>query len=100
MKLLSFEKLKEAVSPDNAGFRVLCRARWTVRADSLQSVIDNYTALQELLAVSQDAVTDPSVKARIIGVEHQFKTFQFFFGVFLGNLLLKHSDNLRNHQKF
>ena len=89
-----FEKLKEAVSPDNAGFRVLCPTRWTVRAASLQSVIDNYTALQELWAVSQDDVTDPSVKARIIGVEHQFKTFQFFFGVFLGNLLLKHSDNL------
>lgn len=36
-----FEKLKEAVSPDNAGFRVLCPTRWTVRAASLQSVIDN-----------------------------------------------------------
>ena len=34
------------------------------------------------------------MKARVIGVEHQFKTFQFFFPVFLGNLLLKHSDNL------
>ena len=34
------------------------------------------------------------MKARVIGVEYKFKTFQFFFRVFLGNLLLKHSDNL------
>ena len=40
-----FLKLKSELSPDSPGFRVLCPTRWTVRADSLHSVLDNYTAL-------------------------------------------------------
>ena len=36
-------------------------------------------------------MSDPSIKSRIIGVQ---ETFQYFYGVFLGELLLKHSDNL------
>ena len=31
---------------------------------------------------------------RIIGVEAQFKTYAFFFGVHLGYLILKHTDSL------
>lgn len=34
------------------------------------------------------------MKARIIGVQAQFKNFRYFFGVLLGELILKHSDNL------
>ena len=65
-----------------------------VRANSLQSVLDNYSVLQELWEESKDKVSDPSVKARIIGVQAQFKKFPYFFGVLLGELILKHSDNL------
>ena len=43
-----FVKLKSELSPDSPGFRVLCPTQWTVRADSLHSVLDNYTALQHL----------------------------------------------------
>ena len=41
-----FTKLKTDLSPETPGFRVLCPTRWTVRADSLLNVTDNYTALQ------------------------------------------------------
>ena len=41
-----FDKLKQALSPNDPGFRVLCPTRWTVRANCLQSVLDNYSALQ------------------------------------------------------
>ena len=40
------KKLKEKLAPDSAGFRVLCPTRWTVRASSLKSVLDNYAVLQ------------------------------------------------------
>ena len=50
--------------------------------------------LQELWDLSKDDASDPSVKARIIGVEAQFKTFRHYFGTHLGFLLLQHSDNL------
>ena len=38
-----FEKLKDNIIPDTPGFRVLCPTRWTVRASSLKSVLDNYS---------------------------------------------------------
>ena len=89
-----FENLKSKLAPDTPGFRVLCPTRWTVRANSLQSVLDNYSVLQELWEEAKDKASDPSMKARIIGVQAQFRKFQYFFGVLLGELLLKHSDNL------
>ena len=34
------------------------------------------------------------MRARIIGVDSQMRSFEFLFGVSLGNLLLRHTDNL------
>lgn len=59
-----FENLKSKLAPDTPGFRVLCLTRWTVRAISLQSVLDNYSVLQELWEESKDKASDLSVKAR------------------------------------
>ena len=64
-----FHKLKAELSPIGAGFRVLCPTRWVVREASLKSILDNYTVLQELWEVSKNYSTDPSMKARIIGVQ-------------------------------
>ena len=36
-----FDKIKKDVCPGTVGFRVLCPTRWTVRAASLSSVIEN-----------------------------------------------------------
>ena len=43
-----FECLKQNIAPEMPGFTTLCPTRWTARAASLLSVIDNYTVLQEL----------------------------------------------------
>ena len=40
-----FQKLKHDLATDTPSFRVLCPTRWTVRAASLQSVLDNYEVL-------------------------------------------------------
>ena len=72
-----FHELKAELSPLGAGFHVLCPTRWTVRAASLKSILDNYTVLQELWEVSKNDSTDPSMKARIIGVQPQFSNFNF-----------------------
>ena len=37
---------------------------------------------------------EPDIKARVIGIKAQMKSFNFFFGIRLGNLVLSHSDNL------
>ena len=86
--------MKQNLEPNTPGFRVLCPTRWTVHANSLNSIIDNYKVLQELWESSQDKTSDTSIKARIIGVETRFKTYAFFFGVHLGYLILKYTDTL------
>ena len=88
------QNLKETLALDTTAFRKLCPTRWTVRVDCLKSVIDNYCFLQELWEMSKDYVSDPAIKDRIIGVQFQFKTFRYLFGVALGQLILRHSDNL------
>lgn len=89
-----FDKLKEELSPDTPGFRVLCPTRWTVRGNSLQSVLDNYSALQDTWEVSLESRLDTEMKARLLGVRAQMELFDFLYGICLGKLVLKHADNL------
>ena len=77
----SFQKLKQELAPDTPGFRVFCPTRWTVRAASLQSVLDNYEVLLGVWAESEDGHSD--IRARIIGVKAQILTFNFVFDVLL-----------------
>ena len=90
----AFEKLKADLAPETPGFRVLCPTRWTVRAATLQSVIDNYEVLLQVWQEALDGSLDGEMRARIIGVEAQMMKFDFLFGVCLGSLILRHSDNL------
>ena len=90
----AFDELKERIAPDTPGFRVLCPTRWTVRAKSLKSVEDNYAVLQELWSSVLDGSVDPDVRARVCGVKAQMESFNYYFGIRLGQLVLNHADNL------
>ena len=96
-----FRNLKETLlSSSTTGIRVLCPTRWTVRADSLRSILDNYTALEETWMEAAAIANDSETKARIHGVSAQMKSFDFIFGAILGETLLRHTDNLsRSLQK-
>jgi len=89
-----FEKLKQELSSETIGVRVLCPTRWTVRAASLQSILDNYEVLLGVWEETQESSLDSETRARIVGVEAQMGKFDFLFGVSLGALILFHSDNL------
>lgn len=91
-----FEKLKQSTmqTPDSTGIRSLCPTRWTVKADALKSIIENYGVLQDLWDESVDVVRDSEMKARILGVAAQMKTFEYFYAINLAELILRHSDNL------
>ena len=65
-----------------------------MRAASLQSVIDNCEVLLLLWQEALDGTLDGETRARIIGVETQMIKFDFLFGVCLGSLILRNSDNL------
>ena len=88
-----FQKLKEG-SPSNPGIRVLCPTRWTVRGDSIASVIKNYDVLQETWEEAASIVNDLETKSRIRGVSAIMSNFDFVFGAMLGEMVLDHADNL------
>ena len=63
-------------------------------ADSLASIIDNYSILQETWEKAVDIVRDTKTKARIRGISSQMKIFDFFFGTVLREMIFRHTDNL------
>ena len=89
-----FENIKKQLAPDSPGLRVLCPTRWTVRGESLHSVVNNYGVLQEEWDHCLQTRLQPDVRSRIIGVQSQMKKFDYLFGVLLGEKILKHTDNL------
>ena len=89
-----FKDVKAQISPDLAGFRLLCPTRWTVRSETFGSIIDNYDAFMEFWESVLGDQPDSETRARVNGLASQMKTFNFFFGVCLLHTVLRHADNL------
>ena len=89
-----FKRLREEIGSGTPGIRVLCPTRWTVRAEALKSILDNFDILLKLWEESLEHVKDTEMKARIQGVAAQIMKFSFFFGISLGLLILRYTDNL------
>ena len=90
----TLQRIKEGLTEKSPGIRILCPTRWTVNADALYSIITNYDALCTLWEESLDTVKDVEMRSRIRGVSSYMHSFDFFFGVSLGEMILRHSDNL------
>ena len=98
-----FHEIKDELAPDTPGIRVLCPTRWTVKADSMRSIVENYTVLNRLWDNACDILKDTETIARIRDVQAQMASFEFLFGLVLGEQLLRHTDNLSRtlqHRKF
>ena len=102
-KLIKFSPRREALLrqikqaqdvTSTPGIRVLCPTRWTVRADSLSSIVANYAVLQSTWDEAVEVTRDTEMKARLYGVSAQMRKFEFLFGVIVGEMLLRHTDNL------
>ena len=93
-RLALFKDIKAKISPDCVGFRVLCPTRWTVRNETFQSILDNYSALLELWETILNDKPDSETRARVNGIDSQMKTFDFYFGASLLHNVLSHTDNL------
>ena len=89
-----FQCLKDELAPLDPGIRVLCPTRWTVKAEALKSIVDNFEVLQHLWEESLEYVKESEMRARILGVSDRMMKFDFFFGAILGETVLSHSDNL------
>ena len=88
------QKIRKDISLEYPGFRVLCPTKWRVRAEIMKSIFDNWVALQQVWDESLDGNLEPEIKSRIIGVKSQMTTFDYFYGVTILQLVLRHSDNL------
>ena len=44
-----FSKIKEELAQGTTSFRTLCPTKWTVRARTLKSVVENYVVFQVML---------------------------------------------------
>ena len=60
-----FQRLKDEIAPQDAGIRVLCPTRWTVKAEALKSILDNFEVLQNLWEESLEYVKESEMRARI-----------------------------------
>ena len=69
--------------------------RWTVRASCFSRIYTNYQALQDTWNECLDqGGLQSELRGRIVGAKAQMETFEFFFGIQLGNRLFSHTDNL------
>ena len=88
------QKILKDISLEFPGFRVLCPTRWTIRAESIKRILDNWVALQQVSDESLDGNLEPEIDSRIFGVKSQMTTFDCFYGITILQSVLRDSDNL------
>ena len=92
---IMFDKIRsECEEESSIGIRTFCPTRWTVRGDSIESILVNYNALNQLWEECLTTSLQPDVKGRIIGVKSQMSNFDVLFGLKLCERILKITDNL------
>ena len=77
----AFNRLREETAPGNCSYRTLCPTSRTLRAVSLQSILDNWDVFQKLMHEILEGRVDPEVRGRVVGVQTQMQSFNFFFGI-------------------
>ena len=88
-------KLKSELAPDTPGVKPLCPTRWTVRAESLRSVLWNYNVIQSVLEdIVEEYRGNSEATAAARGVQAVMERFSFLFGVTLAEKVLSLTDSL------
>ena len=98
-KLIKFSPKRESAlshirEDSGPGIRKFCPTRWTVKGNSVQSILGNYNNLKQLWDECLEQRLDPDVKGRIIGVKSQMSQYKVLFGLKLCERILKITDNL------
>ena len=77
------------------GLAKFCATRWTVRANCFNRIYTNYQQLQDSwVEILCEGGLQSEVRARVIRVQAQMVTSEYFFSNRLGFLLFSHTDNL------
>ena len=86
-------KIKAELSPKTPGIKPLCPTRWTVRAESLRSLVLYYEVIQSVLdeiLVEYSGNTEATAAARGIVM----MKFSFLFGVVVAEIFFSVTDTL------
>ena len=86
-------RLRKGNAAVNFGDTVLWPNCWTVRGALSQSILDNWAVSQELRDAVLKGRVDSRARSQVIDVQTQMQNFNFFFGIQLGVLVLRHTDN-------
>ena len=94
-----FDKIQSEANEDDeslVGIRTFCPTRWTVKGDSVESILVNYDSLMQLwnTCLETGSKLQSDVKCRILGVQSQMSNFSLLFGLKLCERILKITDNL------
>ena len=71
------QELKQKLSLQFPGIQVLCPTRWTVCADTLQSIVMNYEVLTLLWEESLEIFKETEMRSRISGIAACMQSFDF-----------------------
>ena len=77
----------------NFGDTILWPNCWTVRGILSQSILDNWAVSQELRDAVLKGRVDSRARSQVIDVQTQMQSFNFFFGMQLRVLVLRHTGN-------
>ena len=88
-------KLKSELAPATPGVKPLCPTRWTVRAESLQSIICNYTViLSVLLEIVEEYRGNFEACCQARGILVAMEKFNFLFGIIVSEKIFSITDTL------
>ena len=85
--------LRKDNAAGNFGDKILRPNCWYVTKASLQSILDNWVVSQDLRNGMLKERVDSKVRGQVMGVRTQMQSFNVFFGMQLGVLVLRHTDH-------
>ncbi|CAM4983524.1 unnamed protein product [Rotaria socialis] len=91
-RLSILKEISNQLSMPYSNLASLCPTRWTRRAESYNSLLNNYELVQEALYTLIEEKGGPGIKAN--GLHEQMNKFYFFFGLKLGYLLFSATEKL------
>ncbi|CAF3099825.1 unnamed protein product [Rotaria socialis] len=86
------KEISNQLSMPYSNLASLCPTRWTRRAESYNSLLNNYELVQEVLYTLIEEKGAPGIKAN--GLHEQMNRFYLFFGLKLGYLLFSATEKL------
>ena len=90
----SFQQVKERQYTRNLWWHNICPNYWTVTGALPESSLDNWVVSQELRDGILNGRVDSRVRGQAIGVQTQMRSFNFFFGIQIGVLVIQTTHRL------